>query len=313
LEEVNLGGIDQWILIRAQDPSKPVLLFLHGGPGASPMPWIDMFQPVELEENFVVVHWDQRGAGKSYDPALTLEDLRAEKLIGDTLELTNLLRERFGQEKIFLTGHSWGSALGFVTIQVDSSPFHAFIASSERVHWKRSHQIAFDWVKEQATEQHTAPVLEQIASMEPFDIDNETHVELVYKSLDLFGGGDIHAPGLWNEMLAYAMEGKSPYYTEDEVQTYIAGIQITQAAVEPFAVTYDLFQDYPRSDIPVHFLQGEYDYNTPEILSREYYEALEAPAKSYTVIEGAAHSMMYEKPHIWAEALIDIARATLAE
>ena len=109
LEKVTLGGIDQWILIRAQDTSKPVLLFLHGGPGGAVMPWVDLFQPVQLEANFVVVHWDQRGAGKSYNQSLKAEDLSFDNFVSDTLELTDLLRERFDQGKIFLSGISWGS------------------------------------------------------------------------------------------------------------------------------------------------------------------------------------------------------------
>ena len=93
LEKVTLGGVDQWILIRAQDTSKPVLLILHGGPGGSQMPWVDLFQPAELEENFVVVQWDQRGAGKSFHADLTVDDLQVDDFVADTLELTNMLRD----------------------------------------------------------------------------------------------------------------------------------------------------------------------------------------------------------------------------
>lgn len=312
LKKVTLGGVEQWILIRAKDTTKPVLLVLHGGPGATLMPFIEQIQPAALEENFVVVHWDQRGAGKSYDAALTLEDLSAEQLTSDTLELTNILRQRFDQDKIFLTGHSWGSALGFLVIQQDSSPFHAFIASGERVSWQASHQAGFDWVKQQATKQQLAPVLEQIAAIEPFDVTDETDVAALYQGLDYFRGGNVYTPGLWDEMMAYALGGKSPYYTAEEIKTYIQAMQITQKAVEPNATSYDLRRTYLQADIPVHFIQGAHDHYAPESISRPYFEALDAPAKSYVVIEEAGHAMMYDKPDDWADALIAIKNRTLS-
>lgn len=311
LEEVTLGGVDQWVLIRTQDVTNPVLLVLHGGPGATLMVFAEQIQPVALEENFTVVHWDQRGAGKSYDPALTLDDLSADKLVSDTMELTNILRERFGQDKIFLTGHSWGSALGFLVIQQDSSPYHAYIPSGERIGWESSHQNGFDWVKQLATEQQVAPVLEQIAKIEPFDINDTDDIAALYQGLNYFRGGDVYTPGLWDEMVDYAFAGNSPYYTMGEIDSYIDAMTITSEAVEPYATSYDLTQTFMQSDIPIHFIQGEHDHYGPEVLSRAYLEALQAPAKSYTVIKDAGHSMMYDKPDDWAAALIDIKNLTL--
>lgn len=311
LEKVTLGGVDQWILIRAQDTAKPVLLILHGGPGGSQMPWVDMFQPAMLEENFVVVQWDQRGAAKSYDPDLTRDDLQVENYIADTFELTDLLRDRFDQDKIFLHGHSWGSALGFMVIAENSAPYHAYIPAGERVNWIQSHNNSFEWVKEQAEAANNADVLNLIQAAEPFDATNPDHLNLVYQGQELFRGGDIYTEGLWDEMLAYAMEGKSPYYTMSEINNYIPGLEKSSDALADFVGTYDLPSIITGSTIPVHFMVGEHDHNTAADLSRAYYETLVAPAKSFTVIKGAGHSFLYEKPNEWAAALIKIKNQTL--
>lgn len=62
---VKIGGIDQWIQIRGQDRNNPVLLCLHGGPGATWTPLTLLFFP--WEKQFTVVQWDQRGAGKTLE------------------------------------------------------------------------------------------------------------------------------------------------------------------------------------------------------------------------------------------------------
>ncbi len=145
LETIDLNGVEQWVLIRGHDTGKPVILFLHGGPGGADMVWRELFITKELEKNFVVVLWDQRGAGKSFSKDLTEEEMRPDKFVEDTIALTNQLRSRFKQEKIFLLGHSWGSALGFLTIMKHPEYprlYHAYIAAGEAADWNRRQNIS---------------------------------------------------------------------------------------------------------------------------------------------------------------------------
>lgn len=92
LERIHIGNVDQYILVRGNNTSLPVLLFLHGGPGMPAMYLAHAFQR-ELEKEFVVVQWDRRGAGKSYREDIS-NGLTTEQLVADTVELTNMLRAR---------------------------------------------------------------------------------------------------------------------------------------------------------------------------------------------------------------------------
>lgn len=312
LQKINLGGVGQWILIRGRDETKPVLLVLHGGPGETMMPWVDLFQRRELEENFVVVHWDQRNAGKSYSSALSGEDLDVEAYVDDTLELADLLTRRFRQDRIFLAGVSWGSALGFMALERNSSLFRAFIATSELVDWQRSQTAGFQWARAEAESRNDRQALETIASIEPFDPTDLGDIDAKNRLLDRYGGGDFHTEGRWQGYLDYATSGQSPYYSAAEVKNYRESIEASERAVLPQLAGYNLFEDYPVSDIPIHFVSGAEDHETPVELVEEYAAELKAPDKSLTIIQNTGHNVPFDAPKAWADTLIRIGKEVIA-
>ena len=120
LIKVELNGRKQWISIRGWDKNAPVLLFLAGGPGGTQMAAV-RYELAKLEKHFVVVNWDQPGSGKSYYAEKT-KNITAQTYIENGYALTEYLKERFSQDKIYLVGESWGSALGIFL--VDKYPSH---------------------------------------------------------------------------------------------------------------------------------------------------------------------------------------------
>lgn len=114
LEKVRIGGSDQWILERSEDTDNPVVLYLHGGPGTSQLT-SNRRNTRHLEKFFTVVNWDQRGAGKSYRAISEADRMNLGQFVADTRELTLHLLEKFGQQRLVLVGHSWGSVIGALT------------------------------------------------------------------------------------------------------------------------------------------------------------------------------------------------------
>ena len=104
------------MMIRGRSTRNPVLLFLAGGPGGTELGAMRRHGQ-SLEDDFVVVTWDQRGTGKSYDQLDPTSTLTLDGAVADTLEVTNYLRDRFGQDKIYLVGQSWGTILGVLAVQ----------------------------------------------------------------------------------------------------------------------------------------------------------------------------------------------------
>ncbi len=278
-------------------------------------PWLELYQRPALEENFVVVNWDQRGAGKSYSADLTAEDMRVENLVSDTLELSDLLLKRFGQDKIFLTGHSWGSALGFLAVMENPEPYYAYIASAEAAHWNKRQRMSYEWVLKQAKNAGDSEIVAVLAGLEPFDPTNVEHLAAKDQYLDRYRGGDYYTEGLWDEYLAYALSGQSPAYTATEIENYVAGLEFSRQTLglEIARADYNLFRDFPKSSIPIHFFAGRHDKSTPGELAEAYYVYLEAPAKSFSWFENSGHTLMFDEPDKWAEELIRIAKETLKQ
>ena len=76
---------------------------------------------------------------------------------------------------------------------------------------------------------------------------------------------------------------------------------------------YDHATDFPVSTIPVHFIQGRYDYECPGELAEEYYHTLAAPAKSFTWFENSAHDVYYDEAELFNQVVIQIAKDILGE
>jgi proline iminopeptidase len=105
LPAIELNG-SRFHLETLGDPANPVIVFLHGGPGADYRGMLRLAQRhngYSLADEYFLVFWDQRGAGLSqrHDKHL----LTVEQYMDDL----NALVSRFaGKRKVLLIGESWG-------------------------------------------------------------------------------------------------------------------------------------------------------------------------------------------------------------
>ncbi|MBW3567877.1 MAG: alpha/beta fold hydrolase, partial [Proteobacteria bacterium] len=147
-----IGGIEQWISTRGRDRSNPLLLFVHGGPAAPAMPWAWTFQR-PWEEYFTVVQWDQRAAGKTYvanDPAEVAPTIHIDRYVADTLEVIELLRERYGKRKIVLVAHSWGTIIALRAAIEKPEWIHAYVGIGQVISVEENERVSYEFALETA-------------------------------------------------------------------------------------------------------------------------------------------------------------------
>jgi len=285
LEKVKIGGIDQWVFSRGQSKQNPVLLILHGGPGAGSIGFAREFYG-ELEKNFVVVNWDQRSAGKSFSFLTPGSSIQPETFISDTHEIILFLKHKFGVSKIYLMGHSWGGYLGAIIAHRYPADLYAYIGIGPVVRGEDSARTSFETVQEGLAKENPEASL----TFEDY-LKNRRHW------LNHFGHGMFHGPHSKDEdnYLGGVMFA-SPEYSLLDVATYPLGIARSGMNLRKYFFSMDLFEQAPSISVPVYFATGRYDgYNLPEILER-YVNVLKSPSKKIFVFENCAHAPHFEEP-----------------
>lgn len=305
-QKITLGGLEQTIFIRGRNRANPVLLFLHGGPGLPEMPFSHV--NAELERDFTVVHWDQRGAGKSYRPDVPLGTMNVEQFVRDTEELTRHLRRTFGQKKIYLAGFSWGSLVGALTVSRHPEYFRAYIGISQLVDIPESELLLHRAGIAQATERGYPQVARKLRAIgePPYKTrHDERLVNNLTKSIQ------PHFPGEMTRWRYLSLGLQSPYYSFADGWRVVRGITFSGKHLEDDIHSHNLVKDVPEIDVPVWFFLGRFDTVLSGPLAERYLHALRAPRGKHLVrFEHSDHILHLEEAARFRAELLRVKAAT---
>lgn len=310
----NIGGIPQAVSVRGADRSNPIILFLHGGPGAVEMPMAWSFER-PWEDYFTVVQWDQRGAGKTYalsDPAQVAPTMTLARYRDDTIELIDLLRKKYGKQKIILVGHSWGSFLGLAVAIERPDLLYAYVGIGQVIGWRENEKIGFDWTLAEARRRHDEKAVRALEAMQPYprpgplkieDADGWRKYAITYGSL---------AADRDNADFYFDAAKLSPEYTPADRQAWDKGSAFTVHTLWP-RLSDKSFADVHRLQVPVVLFLGRHDHTATPSLAAEWLGQLSAPSKKLVWFEHSAHLPMMEEPGRTFAALLEYVRPLAAE
>jgi proline iminopeptidase len=298
LTTVRLGGLDQTIMIRGYSTNKPVLLYLNGGPGQSGLPFTRVVLD-DLSRDFVIVDWDQRGTGKSYSALDPTATLTLDQAINDTIELTNYLRQRFDERKIYVVGESWGSILGVLAVQRQPGLFYALIASGQMVSVRETDRRFYQDVLDLAARNGNA---ELAATMRSYG--QPPYADIPYANVFAMGQYDaLYTP--YTPSQAYMDRGNAsgigPYGVLASEYNLIEKFNVLRGLMDMFTVMYpqlqeiDFRRDVQRLEVPVYILDGAAELAARRDLAHEWFNALDATTKRLFTLENAAHSVAFEQ------------------
>ena len=299
LTTVTIGGHDQTMMIRGRSVENPVLLYLAGGPGGTDLGAIR--RDVSLEQDFTVVAWDQRGAGKSYAALDPTETFTLDRLVVDTIEVTNYLRDRFDQEKIYLVGQSWGSTLGVLAAQQHPELYHAFVGVGQMVSQRETDIMFWEDTLAWAEAIGNTGLAETLRRNGPPPYENLMHYDpFIAREHD------------WNPYPEFDSNNEMPailfvpeYSWMDRINAF-KGFLDTAGTLYPQLQGIDFRQDVTALDVPFYMVLGEHEARGRAVLANEWFALLDAPSKEAFIFEGSGHRAHFDRPGELTEVMAHV-------
>ena len=267
-----IGGIKQFVEIKTDDMSRPVLLFLSGGPGSSMMNNAGSFTGM-LKSRFTIVQWDQRDAGKTLKLNSSPTRPSVEQMEQDTLQVIDFVRKELKQEKIFLLGSSWGNVLGFHIVKNHPEVLHAYFAVNPVVN-------------QLASEKELLQTLMNHFYGNPLAMNELANVNIPFKSDE-----DL----LYLRKWLFYKEGKTNVLSEEFKSDFLHW-SAKWSPVWNDVMRVDLSKSLTQVECPIYFLVGAMDIQTSTRITQAYFKKLKAPKKELFMFERSGHQIHQDEP-----------------
>jgi len=254
---------------------------LHGGPGDVQSPFVSTYAP--YEKDFVLVQWDQRGAGRTFAKngaaGVTLD-----RLVADGLDLAAQLRRRFPGQKLIVFGHSWGSVVATRLVQERPDLFDAYVGTGQVASWAGMVQFQFDFLKGRYKANGDAAALAALEAIGTPDPQNVGQYFAFSRPIRQYLNP---SDGAWfRDMRTIAVANGE---TDATLEATGAGMRASGAALIGSSVAEALSTSALRFRIPYYVVQGRHDLMTPTPLAEAYFKNVSAPSKRLVIIEDAGH------------------------
>ena len=302
---VRIGGIDQWVEVRGKNRDNPVVLFLHGGPGFSYRAFTATFRA--WEEYFTVVHWDQRGAGKTYGTNRKADagPLTIDRMVQDGIEVAEFVSQRLHKPKIILLGHSAGSVLGLGMVKRRPNLFYAYVGTAQAVDTPRNNGLSYELALKKARASGNTKAIRALEGIGPPPFKDQKawrvnarwcmNEELLARNA---ARGRDSEPSFLSRFLF------APNYSLKDVFDQFASLSISMSQLFEEHMAFEAKRLATRFEVPMFFFQGDGDFQTLTPLVEEYAAAIEAPQKGVVLLKGGGHTSVTALSQVFLTELV---------
>lgn len=300
---LTLGGQEQYVLMRGMNTENPVIIYLHGGP-SSPDTYTTYAFTDDLIDDYTVVAWDQRGCGRTYfhnlDNDPKNEKASFEQAQEDLDELVDYALERFGQDKVIILGHSYGTILGSVYVREHPEKVSAYIGAAQVVSLEKMDIYSYEdaLAKAKETGDNTA-ALEK--AYEAFRTDSSITNMMNLRHIT----AQYHPATVSDKATMMAIQ--SPYFGVDDFRWFLKQLgnieqywNLNEQLFE-YTFAFDAYDQSLEYEVPVYFISGSCDWVCPVDSVREYANDILTEDVRVEIIEGCGHNLQFSSPEEFAQ------------
>ena len=302
-EYVSINGVEHYLLHYKIKKEAPVLVFLHGGPGQSEA-MIAYIVEEYASRNYNIVYYDQRGAGKTY-----LKNKKArpdtETLKEDLLGIVLYIKKVYQKDKVGILGHSWGSVLGSMFALEHPEHTLCYIGCGQVINLMENERVGYLKLKEaieQSGNEKDRKKLEKIGEYTvegTFDIRTYQKMGKVRKLQ-----GKYHLAAKFDKSMI-RMFRESPIMGMADIFPFLAGVTVNMQVMKEL-MSFDLKSKGMEYQVPVYYVLGENDQQTPVEISMAYFDEISAPDKKLYLIKNAGHIVMIDNMDDYRAAVCEI-------
>lgn len=303
-EYAHIAGIEHYLLHYRSKPEDPVLLFIHGGPGQTESFFAFVVEEY-AERDYNIVYYDQRGAGKTW-----LKNKKSkpdtETLKRDLLDIVLYLKKQYGKNKIGILGHSWGSVLGSMFALEHPEHTLCYIGCGQVIDIMENERTGYAILKaaiEKGGNRKDRKKLEKIGEYPTPHFDWNTYRKM----------GQIRSLqgkyGLAQDFSRAVIDlwRRSPIMGMRDLVPFMTGMPVNMQLMREL-MSFDLRKRGNCYQVPVYYVLGEKDSQTPIEISMKYLEEVKAPDKKLYLIPDAGHAPMIDNVEEYRKAVREIVR-----
>lgn len=290
LRKVKINGTDIEIMIRGRDKNNPVVIFVHGGPCCSEIPYVRKYQG-ELENDFTIVHYDQRGSGKSYVFGADYSDVTAATHTGELIKLTEYIEEYLNKEQVILIGHSYGTYIATMAAAQSPELYEAYVGLGQMSDTIKSELDGLEKCIAEAEKAGRKGDISYLKSLEMSVSEGESITPRNYVRKYGFAARKIDDNADYLKGFLFGTE----YNLMDAVRFYTASIKYQDALISE-ALNNPVTNIVTEINIPVYFVMGKYDGMTSPEAAEDYLNSMTGQEnKQFVLFEESAHYPQFEE------------------